>query len=352
MNTSDNREILSITGKILERLGDKYLDLTEEAKKKVLQNLNTVLDILNESSAVVSQPASVEQPDEPCRRTEPTPIAVTEDLHTKTTPEASRNGIPETSSNAFSSDLLQHIDDIRSGKIPPKAISDRLAGYISSGDVNRCIGHLVNEDLWNGNLGWKPAVDFYAGISYIWTHAKDIFQPFDKFREISETKAKWNQQYFDTQRNYLRHNFSLERLCHLVMVYDFLHGKKATAAYSPASGKITVVTGKKSPFAADSANVSMTSTRLQSHKKSFFVFLGGSILVILLAIVVLSIRKSKTDEVVEGTPSTQSNTTQKQPATTPAKEERMDIGGRKKQTPAEEGKTSSAPAKENGSAKK
>ena len=35
MNTFDYREILSIAGKILERLGDKSVDLTEEAKKKV-----------------------------------------------------------------------------------------------------------------------------------------------------------------------------------------------------------------------------------------------------------------------------------------------------------------------------
>ena len=351
MTTFDNRDVLSIVGKILERLGDKSLDLTEEAKEKVLQNLNTVLDSLNESSVVVPQPASVEQPGEPCRRTEPTPIAVKDDPHTKNTPEAPRNEIPETSSNAFSSVLLQHIEDIRSGRIPPKAISDRLAGYISSGDVNHCIGHLVNEDLWNGNLGWKPAVDFYAGISYIWTHAKNIFQPFDTFREISEAKAEWNQKYFDTQRNYLRHNFSLERLCHLVMVYDYLHGKQANTV-SSAPRKITVVTEKKPPFGPDSANVSMTSTRLQSHKKWFSICLGRFILVIQRPIVVLSMRKPKSDEGVEGTSSLQPNTTQKQPTTTPAKEERMDIGGRKKQTPAEEEKTSPAPAKENGSAKK
>ena len=354
MTTFDNRDVLSLAGKILERLGDKSLDLPEESKEKVLQNLNAVLDTLNESSVGVPQSASVEQSGESYHPTEPTPIAVTGDPNTKTPQDASRNGIPETGNNAFSSELLQHIDDIRSGRIPPKAISNRLEGYIVSGNVNRCIGHLANEDLWNGTLGWKSATDFYAGISYIWTHAKDILEPFDTFREISETKAKWNQQYFDTQRNYLRHNFSLERLCHLVMVYDYLHGRDALRAPKPETCPPT--TGdpeKKPPFGPDSRDDTTKSTRSQSQKNWFFICIGGSVLlVILLVIVALSMRKSKTDEVVEGTSSTQSDTTKKRPATTLAKEERMDIGGRKKQTTAEEGKAITAPAKENGSEKK
>ena len=355
MTTFDNRDILSLAGKILERLGDKSLDLPKESLEKVLRNLNTVLDTLNESPTAVPKITAVEPNEESCSQTESTPIAVPDDPQEELVQDASCNGIPESKDNAFSSELLRHIDDIRSGRTPPKAISNRLEGYIASGDVNRCIGHLVNEDLWNGNLGWKPTADFFAGISYIWTHAQDIFQPFDKFREISEATEKWNQQYFDTQRNYLRHNFSLERLCHLVMVYDYLHGKKAnnTAHSSALRSKITVVTEKKSPFPADSANVSTTSTRLQSHRIWFFICIGGFVLLVILVMVVLSMHKPTPNEGGEGISSTLSNTPQKQPSTTtPAKEERMEIGGRKK-PPAEGGKsTATAPAKENGSEKK
>ena len=268
MATFDNHDAVAIAGKILERLGDKSLELPPESRAKILHDLNDALNVLIEDPSA-SQSASF-APEKNDEEVSSASSFTTFASHEASSPKPSQVATPD-GNNSFSKDLLQHIDDVRFGRIEPRAISDNLRSDVERHEINRCRGDLANEDLWNGSMGWRSAADFYAAISYIWINAREVFTNFDDFREIIENKGKWNQTYFETQRNYLRHNFSLERLCHLVMVYDYLHGRKARIAPTPViSTKITIVPEKKHPFGNDSASANTSSTSLQSRIRWIF----------------------------------------------------------------------------------
>lgn len=357
MATFDNHDAVAIAGKILERLGDKSLELSPEARAKILQDLNDVLNVLIEDpSEKTSQPASFapENNDEEVSPASSITPPIPQDAPSS---ESSQTTAPDDNS-AFSKELLQHIDDVRSGRIEPRAISDNLKSDVERHEINRCRGDLANEGLWNGNMGWRSAADFYAAISYIWVNAREVFTKFDDFREIIEDKGKWDQTYFETQRNYLRHNFSLERLCHLVMVYDYLHGREARMAPTPATRtKIIVVPEKKHPFGNDSASANTSSTSLQgpkkpSHKNRMFLCIGGVVfvLVALIAAFFLLRDKSHLDSGTEDNVQQQSKQTQQSSAPA-SSQDRMQIGGRDKPATGSV-KDRPAPVKETGSEKK
>ena len=268
MATFDNHDTVAIAGKILERLGDNSLELPPESHARILHDLNDVLNVLIEAPSAASQSPSFasEKNDE---EVSPASSFTTPVLHDA--PSLEPPHVVTSDNNAFSKELLQHIDDVRSGRIDPRAISDNLRSDVEKHEINRCRGDLANEDLWNGSMGWRSAADFYAAISYIWINAREVFTNFDDFREIIENKEKWNQTYFETQRNYLRHNFSLERLCHLVMVYDYLHGRKARIAPTHVIRTgITILPEKKPPLDNDSARANTSSTCLQSWIRRIF----------------------------------------------------------------------------------
>ena len=120
------------------------------------------------------------------------------------------------------------VEKIKNATIPGRPLSDEFRRDVENHDKTRCVGSLVFEDLWNGFGGWKSPDSFWNLVIYLWKNAPGFFdERYDPERPISENPAVWTQRYFDDQRNYLRHNFCIERLCHLVMVYEYLHGDEA-----------------------------------------------------------------------------------------------------------------------------
>jgi hypothetical protein len=105
---------------------------------------------------------------------------------------------------------------------------------IENKDKTRCIGAIAFEDLWTGADGWKSPDALWDMTIYVWRLVPEFFAAYDPDRTIEEDSSKWTQQYFDEQRNFLRHNFCLERLCHLVMVHEYLHGAEIRTEKTPA----------------------------------------------------------------------------------------------------------------------
>lgn len=352
MVTFDNLDAVAIAGKILERLGDKSLELSTESRARILQDLNNALNVLIEApSEKTSQPASF-APENNDKEVSPASSFTPPIPQDAPSSESSQTTVPDDNS-AFSKELLQHIDDVRSGRIEPRAISDNLKSDVERHEINRCRGDLANEGLWNGNMGWRSAADFYAAISYIWVNAREVFTKFDDFREIIEDRGKWDQTYFETQRNYLRHNFSLERLCHLVMVYDYLHGREVHIAPTPVTRpKITVVPEKKHPLENDSASINTPSTSLQSRKNWISLCIGGVVILLVALVVALFLLRDKSALNSETENNSQPQSKQAQQSSAPvSSQERMPIGGRDKSVTGGD-KGLPAPAKETGSEKK
>ena len=137
--------------------------------------------------------------------------------------------------------LSEVVNEIQSTTCFGRPLSERFQTEVEQHDRTRCIASIVFEDLWNGFDGWKPSSVFWGMIVFVWRKAPNFFEDYDPDREIIEEPSRWTQRYFDEQRNFLRHNFCLKRLCHLVMVYDYLHGAEATvkkpspASYAPPS---------------------------------------------------------------------------------------------------------------------
>lgn len=103
-------------------------------------------------------------------------------------------------------------------------LSEGIRDAVLNHDRTKCVAAFAFEDLWDGACGWTRPKDLWDSIVYVWRKAPDFFKEYDPDREIVEDLSRWNQRYFEEQRNYLRHNFCLERLCHLVMIYENLHG--------------------------------------------------------------------------------------------------------------------------------
>jgi len=145
-----------------------------------------------------------------------------------------------------SKDLSVVVEEIRSTSSPGQPLSERFRGLVTQHDKTRCIAAVVFEDLWNGSAGWKPSKTLWDMVIYVWRNAPDFFGDYDSDLEIIEDYSRWTQRYFDDQRNSLRFNFCLRRLCHLVMVYEYLHGeeasvKKSTPAQPPCSNRSSCV---------------------------------------------------------------------------------------------------------------
>lgn len=125
------------------------------------------------------------------------------------------------------SDLTTVVEGITSTTSLGRPLSERFGGLVAQHDRSRCIAAIVFEDIWNGAAGWKPPKVLWDMVVYVWRNAPDLFGDYDSDLEIKEARSEWTQRYFDDQRNSLRFNFCLRRLCHLVMVYEHLHGDKA-----------------------------------------------------------------------------------------------------------------------------
>lgn len=149
--------------------------------------------------------------------------------------------------------LSEVVSEIQATTSSGRPLSERFRDEVVQRDRTRCIASIVFEDLWNGFDGWKSPSVFWEMVVFVWRNAPEFFEDYDADREIIEESSKWNQRYFDEQRNFLRHNFCLKRLCHLVMVYEHLHGVDATikkpspAPFTPPSSNHYVCENTQRP---------------------------------------------------------------------------------------------------------
>lgn len=173
--------------------------------------------------------------------------------------------------------LSSFVEAIKSSTDLGRPLSPSLCEAIAKRDRTVCIAEILVQSLWNGKglSGWVDPDAFKEMVRYIWHHVPDFFVEDDSRRIINEDIAQWNQEYLDLQRNFLRHNFSLRRLCHLVMVYEYLHGAEA-AAKRPSPP----------PSVEAPRSASISSPQLSRTKRSYF---GGAITVgCLILIIVVS----------------------------------------------------------------
>lgn len=133
------------------------------------------------------------------------------------------------SSCQFSKELLEQAERIKAGMVQAYVPSKSLKKGIDTQDKDVTLGIIANEALWEGNGADTPYFispqDFIRTVRYIYIHAPDFFSQFDFDRKITEDINLWNNDYFLDQLSFLRHNFSIERLCHIIMVYSFMHHK-------------------------------------------------------------------------------------------------------------------------------
>lgn len=140
---------------------------------------------------------------------------------------------PDKPEVKFSEKLSGLIQKVKMGEFPAVPLNENLEKSIKAKDRTRTIGLMVVDDLWGGTI---PAESFYELASFIWKYAPEFFDvSFDADRVINEIESDWNLTYFNEQRNYLRHNFRLERLCHLIMVYDFLTNSRRISPQRPST---------------------------------------------------------------------------------------------------------------------
>lgn len=123
-----------------------------------------------------------------------------------------------------SKNLKAVVAEVRASSSPGNPLSEEIRNAVLNHDRTKCVAAFAFEDIWDGACGWTLPKDIWESIVFAWRKAPDFFKEYDPDREIVEDLSRWNQRYFEEQRNYLRHNFCLERLCHLVMIYENLHG--------------------------------------------------------------------------------------------------------------------------------
>ena len=271
-----NHKVVGEIGKLLNRLGDPALDFSADKECLILEKLqaiNAILDEQQESEIVEVHEIQQESQLEADR------IATVSEK--KQPPFIFNENMADY---GFSEKLQKHVSDIKNQIVRSIPISEKLARHIQEHDQIRTVGHITNEDLWNGASGVKPISAYWSMVSYIWKNAPDFFEDFDKDREITEHSAVWNQKYFDEQRNFLRHNFSLERLCHIIMVHEKIHD---ISEEMPVRPKCTVIKGSNFPF--DDAPASTENPSLSSKGRKKLFFYGISILIVLLLLVACAI---------------------------------------------------------------
>lgn len=126
----------------------------------------------------------------------------------------------------FSMRLSEVVDKIKTTTRLGRPLSEQFRGDVTQHERTKCIATVVFEDTWKGE-GRRSPDKFWDMVVFVWRNAPDFFEEYDSDRKIIEESEQWTQPYFDKQRNFLRHNFCLKRLCHLVMVYDYLYGAEA-----------------------------------------------------------------------------------------------------------------------------
>lgn len=139
--------------------------------------------------------------------------------------------------------LSEVVSELKSAPRTEGLVVDRLCDAIAQKDREGCIAFFTWKERWSGFGGLSKVRDFTDAAACVWQNAPEFFVPYDEKRPIDENPSVWTEEYFDRQRGYLRHNFCLERLCHLVMVYDRLHPVETpTSAPKPSVPTPSVTT--------------------------------------------------------------------------------------------------------------
>ena len=107
-------------------------------------------------------------------------------------------------------------------------IDDDFSESVSKKEKSKCIGMLLNLNIWLPEDAAKAqSPDFF--IAVLGTLLKlypEIFVTYDPEREIVKQKDSWDCEYFEKQIDFLRHNFSLERVSHVIEVYTIVFWNK------------------------------------------------------------------------------------------------------------------------------
>ena len=141
-----------------------------------------------------------------------------------------------------SNGLAEFVAKVKNKAYRCSYVSSLLAEDVKNKDKNRCKGRMTSEVLWRDEYDEHISTSrLLETACSLWQDFPDLFEQFDQDREIDANQAHWNAEYLVKQSNYLRHNFALERLCHLILVYNKLYGNRDT---NPQ--KRSTITGKTS----------------------------------------------------------------------------------------------------------
>ena len=115
--------------------------------------------------------------------------------------------------------LASAVEDVKSTTDKGRPLTSCLEEVVLEHDRNRCVAEFALDVFWDENTG----NDLWGAVVFVWRNSPEFFAEYDTDIAIIEDPAEWTPDYFAKQRNSLRQDFSLERLCHLVMVYEHLH---------------------------------------------------------------------------------------------------------------------------------
>lgn len=197
----------------------------------------------------------------------------------------------EQTTGITSAEKLQELlNIITNGECIPEHLTTDLENYAKGKNKSGCIGAIVDESLWDGSLIGKVSKEqLIKGIVAIRNDFPEIFVPFNEELPIKEDSSSWTIGYFNTQRNLLRTNFALERLCHLVLVYEKLFCETAKDK-------------KPAPFVAGSDNVQGNSdSQIRQALKKKLLIVVGSVVLILAILGILLLKMDNKTTVQYGT---------------------------------------------------
>ncbi len=288
-NCKDNQELLHILNKIVEKAIDK-----ESASDEILFKAKDLLASLSEGSRNESEVNVPSEGTEENFAGNEKSQDIDGDFLQENLDE--KIHVVSDTRQTSSTELAKLVEKIKSSSCPESyLIADKeLVRYVNEENSTRCVSTMAYEGNWNGETGWKSVKELEDMVSYLWHRMPSIFKPFDEERAISENISMWSKSYFEIQRNYLRHNFSIQRLCHMILVYANIYADQLNKNYSSSPKRrssITVGTSKR-PFEEDPK---------RNSPKSFWgrksTTLGIIIVVAVLAVIAIFKLCSKSEPV-------------------------------------------------------
>ncbi|NMA19457.1 MAG: hypothetical protein GX927_02660 [Lentisphaerae bacterium] len=209
---SPKEDIKARINKLAEKISSS--ELLPAQKEKIISLLGKIEDIMATYNEGFNTPV------QPMSQTETTTHVAEPGGNADASPVDA--GVAPTELDVF-------IEKVKHGDYQCTYINSSLAEEAKNKDRNRCKGRMTSEVLWRNEYDQHISTEkLWETASALWNDFPEIFEPFDQDREIDSNSDRWSVEYLDKQRNYLRYNFSLERLCHLILIYDKLYGNRAT----------------------------------------------------------------------------------------------------------------------------